>query len=404
MKITEAQLGQFAVGQRAAFERRLAASIAATLGEGDAREGVDGVVRGGVARAIERGFRSCRAIASFVALRVLLGEGFEANAELPWARDILTDSALGPLDARIIPVLDEAFVTISEAPVGRALDIERWRRLARWAASEPLAIMDAPIVSGCALLSLRAAVRDANTLGADEVVPALGTDDAPGNHWVIPIGQGDIVVEAETRPNDESAWRQLVWSGGEKTAGGSHRRSISRARPGRHRLSVTLDGRTAAIEIWTIVARPTLRLHGTEGGVALGADLERGRALALFEASIEPPSVGRFVRHGFRVATMAHVEGERDGAPLPADGLADRRGGSWRELARTQVVPNARGEVRSVVTFELPPGTRCSSVASYRHWLAFQDAPCSESVAWHASGVRVGARVTELEVGDGVPR
>lgn len=114
------------VDEMVAHFRRFSPPLHRSLGE----ERAEAAVRRGVARAVEYGFTKRGPIRLFLELEWLFGTGFDADPQVPWAGEVLSDPGLddemfraGRLEQLCLDYLDEV-----HGPEGRNAD-EALRRL-----------------------------------------------------------------------------------------------------------------------------------------------------------------------------------------------------------------------------------------------------------------------------------
>lgn len=114
LTINEEQMAAFEEYSARSFEKRMIAHLAEELPEeyealshgGTDTEAVPALIRGAVERGREYGIVSEEAVAGYIDLSVVYGQGFEDQEEYAWAKEILADPEFDDT-TRIQFVLDE---------------------------------------------------------------------------------------------------------------------------------------------------------------------------------------------------------------------------------------------------------------------------------------------------------
>lgn len=211
---------------------------------------------------------------------------------------------------------------------------------------------------------------------------ADGPHDAIGRHRAVPLGPGEVIVEARTQPHDASMWREIAWTGGDAVAGAPARRRVRCAAAAHHRLVARAGEREAWLDLWVLHARLSLRLSGELDGVRLGVRQRRGKSTVRVGviAELEPRGVERFVRAGWR------IESEVVTAAGRVSLAAHPRARLFRHRRVPSTIDGLGHRLIAIVEHEVAPAI----VEGFRHWVTWCQRPCSEEAIWSLSEARSG--------------
>lgn len=214
-----------------------------------------------------------------------------------------------------------------------------------------------------------------------------------------------VVVQATTKPDKMSAWKQIQWSGdaGVPVSGKPNQRRIPRAKSARHRLKASLGGTTAELDLWVIWATVTVRTKATDsipkgsarfgkhfdGTEKLGAitydDGKQAAGKIAASAKITPRGIHRVVTEGWMFRRQK--QGVRFG-----NGNVEFKWRKWDEEPDDsepeflRLTPDAEDQIYDIDAPTIGGAHRNDTNEAYinfRQWVQWNEERCSDYAPWY---------------------